>query len=157
MCKFRVSHATTSRAHPISFYRLLLLGYRRWTQDLGKLNLGSLWPCSLINIFYNSGRNTSPPCKLPNSSLTSAPSTLPVSSQSQPPIIWRCTISLLGLHVPSIGYSYFSATYWPFMPTMGTCSGTEGAALFGCALLTSYLFLFIDFYIRTYKPVKAKA
>lgn len=29
------------------------------------------------------------------------------------------------------------------MPTMGTCSGTEGAALFGCGLLTSYLFLFI--------------
>ncbi|CAE6413613.1 unnamed protein product [Rhizoctonia solani] len=63
------------------------------------------------------------------------------------------------LHVPSIGYSYFSATYWSFLPNMGTCSGTEGAALFGCALLTSYLFLFIDFYIRTYKkaPVKGKA
>ncbi|GAA6001722.1 hypothetical protein JCM10207_002283 [Rhodosporidiobolus poonsookiae] len=48
-------------------------------------------------------------------------------------------------------YSYFSATYWPTWPTMGSCAGTEGAAIFGCALLTSYLFLFIAFYQKTYK------
>ena len=34
---------------------------------------------------------------------------------------------------------------------MGNCAGAESAALFGCGLLTSYLFLFIDFYFRTYK------
>ncbi|CAE7159516.1 unnamed protein product [Rhizoctonia solani] len=109
------------------------------------------------NMTY-SGRNTSPPCKSPNSSLTSSRSTLPVSTQPYT-TLWRCAISGLALHVPAIGYSYFSTTYWPFLPTMGTCSGTEGAALFGCGLLTSYLFLFIDFYIRTYKkaPVKGKA
>ncbi|GAA5978454.1 hypothetical protein JCM11641_007950 [Rhodosporidiobolus odoratus] len=52
-------------------------------------------------------------------------------------------------------YSYFSATYWPTWPTMGSCAGTEGAALFGCALLTSYLFLFIAFYKKTYNAKKA--
>jgi fatty acid elongase 3 len=40
---------------------------------------------------------------------------------------------------------------------MGNCSGKESAAVFGCALLSSYLGLFIDFYFQTYKtPVKGK-
>ncbi|KAA1075803.1 hypothetical protein PGT21_027216 [Puccinia graminis f. sp. tritici] len=47
-------------------------------------------------------------------------------------------------------YSYFAAEYLGW-PTMGNCSGTEGAAVFGCAILTSYLFLFIGFYRKTYK------
>ena len=57
-----------------------------------------------------------------------------------------------------LAYSYFVATYIPGkLPNMGTCAGTEGAALFGCFLLTSYLGLFINFYIQTYKkPVKSK-
>ncbi|KWU45452.1 GNS1/SUR4 membrane protein [Rhodotorula sp. JG-1b] len=54
-------------------------------------------------------------------------------------------------------YSYFSATYYPTFPTMGSCAGTEGAAIFGCALLTSYLFLFIAFYQRTYKKTNTAA
>ena len=53
-------------------------------------------------------------------------------------------------------YSYFTATYWPHLPNMGTCAGTEGAALFGCGLLTSYLFLFINFYIQTYRKPAGK-
>ncbi|KAA1471481.1 elongase of fatty acids ELO [Dentipellis sp. KUC8613] len=54
-------------------------------------------------------------------------------------------------------YSYFAYTYWPSLPTYGTCAGTEGAALFGCGLLTSYLFLFINFYVQTYKkPARGK-
>lgn len=58
----------------------------------------------------------------------------------------------------SSAYSYFVATYAPGeYPAFGTCAGTEGAALFGCALLTSYLGLFINFYIQTYKkPTKGK-
>lgn len=43
-------------------------------------------------------------------------------------------------------YSYATAEYLPGWPTYGSCSGTEGAAIFGCTLLTSYLFLFIAFY-----------
>ncbi|EJU02010.1 GNS1/SUR4 membrane protein [Dacryopinax primogenitus] len=52
-------------------------------------------------------------------------------------------------------YSYFAATRWD-APSLGTCAGTEGAALFGCGLLTSYLFLFISFYINTYTKKGAK-
>lgn len=40
------------------------------------------------------------------------------------------------------------------MPAWGfidNCAGSETAAFFGAGLLTSYLFLFIDFYIRTYR------
>lgn len=47
----------------------------------------------------------------------------------------------------STAYSYFVSEYSLLgLPTMGTCSGTEGAAVMGCGLLTSYLFLFIVSY-----------
>ena len=53
---------------------------------------------------------------------------------------------------PRLAYSYFVSTYWlGKFPSMGSCAGTESAALFGCGLLTSYLGLFINFYIQTYK------
>lgn len=56
-----------------------------------------------------------------------------------------------------IAYSYFVATYWSGkFPAYGTCAGTPGAAVFGCVLLTSYLGLFINFYIQTYKKPTAK-
>jgi len=52
-------------------------------------------------------------------------------------------------------YSHFATAYWPSLPTMGDCNGAESSAIFGCALLSSYLVLFINFYIQTYKaPVK---
>ena len=53
-------------------------------------------------------------------------------------------------------YTYFACTYFPWIPNVGKCAGTEGAALFGCGLLTSYLFLFINFYRITYNA-KIKA
>ncbi|KAJ1651390.1 Fatty acyl-CoA elongase/Polyunsaturated fatty acid specific elongation enzyme [Dispira simplex] len=52
-------------------------------------------------------------------------------------------------------YNYFSATYYPTLPHMGTCAGTESAALFGVLLLSSYLFLFIQFFFKTYTKVPA--
>ena len=48
-------------------------------------------------------------------------------------------------------YTYFTATYWDWMPNFGSCAGSESAAIFGCVLLSSYLLLFIGFYKKTYK------
>lgn len=53
-------------------------------------------------------------------------------------------------------YTYFTSTYWPWMPNMGNCAGEEFAAIYGCALLTSYLFLFIAFYIKVYNKKARK-
>ncbi|CAG8550769.1 11011_t:CDS:2, partial [Scutellospora calospora] len=49
-------------------------------------------------------------------------------------------------------YTYFTSTYWPWIPNFGSCAGDEKAAIFGCSLLSSYLLLFIGFYKKTYKP-----
>ncbi|TFK77099.1 GNS1/SUR4 membrane protein [Pluteus cervinus] len=49
-------------------------------------------------------------------------------------------------------YGYFASTYYDgIWPHIGSCAGSETAAVFGCVLLTSYLFLFINFYFQTYK------
>ncbi|KAJ5908607.1 Elongation of fatty acids protein 2 [Penicillium taxi] len=48
-------------------------------------------------------------------------------------------------------YTYFSSTYFPWAPNMGKCAGEEFAAFAGMGIITSYLFLFISFYIVTYK------
>jgi len=48
-------------------------------------------------------------------------------------------------------YTYFTSTYFKFMPHVGKCAGEEFAAISGCAILSSYLLLFISFYFATYK------
>jgi fatty acid elongase 3 len=40
---------------------------------------------------------------------------------------------------------------YSFLPNTKDCAGTESAALLGCGLLSSYLLLFIQFFIVTYK------
>jgi fatty acid elongase 3 len=54
-------------------------------------------------------------------------------------------------------YTYFAYTYWPHLPNMGSCAGTETSAIFGCTVLSSYLVLFINFYRITYQAKKAAA
>ncbi|PWN52708.1 putative FEN1-fatty acid elongase [Violaceomyces palustris] len=53
-------------------------------------------------------------------------------------------------------YNYFAYTYFPNVPHYGTCAGKEHAAFSGMGCLTSYLFLFIAFYQKTYSKDKAK-
>ncbi|KAI8388372.1 fatty acid elongase [Radiomyces spectabilis] len=59
----------------------------------------------------------------------------------------------------TVSYSYYAYTYATHLPNFGTCAGEESAAAFGSAILTSYLFLFINFYRVTYskkQPVADK-
>ncbi|KAI9723048.1 MAG: hypothetical protein M1812_001497 [Candelaria pacifica] len=48
-------------------------------------------------------------------------------------------------------YTYFTSTYFHDMPNYGKCAGEEFAAFAGMGILSSYLLLFISFYLATYK------
>lgn len=97
--------------------------------------------------YYYSGRNTSQRCKSSNSSSTSLYSISAVRNPISHP--------LSGLSLHSV-YQHFVYKYLPVLPHYGDCSGSEPAAFFGCALLTSYLLLFVDFYMRTYDESSSK-
>ena len=48
-------------------------------------------------------------------------------------------------------YTYFTSTYFTWMPNSGQCAGEEFAAFAGIGILSSYLVLFISFYLATYR------
>lgn len=53
-------------------------------------------------------------------------------------------------------WNYFASAYAPSFPHVGTCAGEPLAAFCGCAILSSYLVLFLAFYTRTYKKGKSE-
>lgn len=63
----------------------------------------------------------------------------------------RVTNSLKIGFVYFASYTYFTSTYFPWMPNVGKCAGEEFAAFSGIAIISSYLVLFISFYFATYK------
>lgn len=62
--------------------------------------------------------------------------------------------------VIDIGFCYYCMTIL-LMHANGSleygCHGTSNAAIFGSLLLTSYLWLFIDFFRKTYGPNSTRA
>ena len=54
-------------------------------------------------------------------------------------------------------YTYFTSTYFQWMPNSGSCAGEEFAAFAGMGILSSYLLLFISFYLATYKKAPPKS
>lgn len=74
-------------------------------------------------------------------------------------IWWKklVTISQIGQFVLDLivvyfcTYTYYAFTYFPHLPHMGSCAGSVASAHFGIFLLTSYLFLFVDFFVKTYR------
>ncbi|KAF2865778.1 GNS1/SUR4 family-domain-containing protein [Massariosphaeria phaeospora] len=53
-------------------------------------------------------------------------------------------------------WTYFTSTYWPWLPNAGKCAGEEFAAIAGICIISSYLVLFIGFYFATYKKAVPK-
>ncbi|KAF0322458.1 fatty acid elongase [Colletotrichum asianum] len=48
-------------------------------------------------------------------------------------------------------YDHWADVYYPWLPHIARCEGEITAAVTGCVVITSYLLLFVAFYINTYR------
>ncbi|ESZ92110.1 hypothetical protein SBOR_7489 [Sclerotinia borealis F-4128] len=63
--------------------------------------------------------------------------------------IGQFLIDLVAVYFAS--WNYWTSTYHKSLPHVGSCAGEPYAAVAGCTILSSYLVLFISFYLATYK------
>ena len=95
-------------------------------------------------------------CKLsplPTNPPSSIPSSLPLPNLTHTPLqrsLPLITKSIIGF-VYFASYNVFAHLYFPWLPHSGPCAGTAFAAATACMILTSYLALFVSFYLITYR------
>ncbi|KAK8043679.1 Elongation of fatty acids protein 2 [Apiospora rasikravindrae] len=53
-------------------------------------------------------------------------------------------------------WDYYASAHAPWLPHVGRCAGKPLAAVMGCVILSSYLVLFIMFYIATYRKASQR-
>lgn len=131
----------------ISTFRLLLLCHCWWCQDLGMHHYQKCF--ILVNLLIM--------CSFIVEKISDEHADQPIRHRPLRCVLRRCAQWL------SASASMFaddlaclsSQAYHKL--AFESCVGTTTAALSGVGLLTSYLFLFVDFYIRTYKPTPKKA
>ncbi|TPX31017.1 very-long-chain 3-oxoacyl-CoA synthase [Synchytrium microbalum] len=82
---------------------------------------------------------------------------------SSKPVWWKKHLTTMQItqFVIDLGVIYFAtynlyvSRYYKHLPHYGGCYGSEEAAQVGCVILSSYLLLFIQFFIKTYYGIRA--
>ncbi|KAI5863001.1 GNS1/SUR4 membrane protein [Durotheca rogersii] len=68
----------------------------------------------------------------------------------------------IGQFILDLGFVYFAtwdyvaSVHAPWLPHVGRCAGKPVAAICGCLILSSYLVLFVMFYIATYRKAASR-
>lgn len=113
-------------------------------------------PCH--NVLVLLPKRTRDPSLVERMDYTTADCAVCAGSWYETKSIWMRKASLTQMpgFVYFASYTYFTSTYFPKMPSYGKCAGEEFAAFAGMGILTSYLLLFISFYLATYKKTGRK-